>query len=413
MTVSLICFLAETSSQAAAYSASSHASASYGVSRPDMTAVGYAKGNCGHCHEQHASVGGSELASLTGAQDSLVFEESNISQSANFCFNCHGNGGTAYQTGGFITNRSYSYRAGGYSDAIFNIEQAFDDIVQGSTHNLADVVTFSAGKVWNFTSGSNGCAVCHDPHVVQGDPANASNSPKSWDRRGYLITRPSQHPTTDPWGDDAGENMDDYSLAYQAPYRNGSTIEYEPDGSTITQDGSNMADYNTFCLDCHQYEVESTTTTSAHPGTPGGKLTAIDWDNEKHGKGGGDVEIGVNPPYLTGNGSLGYVLSCLDCHEPHGSPNLYLLREEANGAALSGIISNSTEFKRLCERCHGNDWQAVHHTETDKSYTEIGDCDNCHGGDPQNCGRCHFHGGTSGSHGVNQTTEGGINRRTF
>jgi hypothetical protein len=51
-----------------------------------------------------------------------------------------------------------------------------------------------------------------------------------------------------------------------------------------------------------------------------------------------------------------YVLCCTDCHEPHGSPNEFLLRTEVNGR--TGISTEPPEYydhgqwEDLCDSCH-------------------------------------------------------------
>jgi len=400
-----LCVLSTKVHAANEYKNSTHGNTTYGVSRPDMVTAGYSRGNCAHCHEQHASFGGIEPAPATGPKGFLLFDAANTSQTTNFCFDCHGTG-TAYQTGGHVTNRSYSYRAGNWSaDTLSNIKDAF---AQSSAHNLADIVTFAAGKAWNFSTGSNACAVCHNPHVVGGDPANAPALAKSAGTRGWPVTRASQGKTTWPanlWGDGAGEKMSNYTARYQAPYRFGSAAAYEPDGS-VTQNGSNLSDFNTFCTDCHNSTNTIYSTNLAR------NLRTIDWNNEKHGQGNADVWIDVLAPYSSGAGGLGYVLSCLDCHEPHGSTNIFLLRREVNGAVLSGAVSTTPNLSRLCERCHSNGWQAMHHSNNDRAYS-LSMCGACHGGYPQDCGRCHYHGAISGSGGIQSCAYAPAARRTF
>ncbi|HDL98909.1 MAG TPA: hypothetical protein ENH16_04925, partial [Desulfobacteraceae bacterium] len=44
------------------YLNSVHGNNTIGVNRSTMAAAGYARGNCAHCHEQHASVNGSTPA---------------------------------------------------------------------------------------------------------------------------------------------------------------------------------------------------------------------------------------------------------------------------------------------------------------------------------------------------------------
>jgi len=265
-----------------------------------------------------------------------------------------------------------------------------------SSHNLADITTFAAGKSWNFSATSNACGVCHDPHVVQGDPANypvTGGSAKTSGTRGWLTTRPSEHPTTNLWGDGAGEKMSDYTASYQAPLRFASPYPagaiYEPDGSATTN-GSNLTDINTFCLDCHANAVDSTGTTSFNPGTTAGKLSAINWaTGDRHGKTTSAETINLLSPYTS---NTSYVLSCTDCHEPHGSPSLTLIRREVNNGTVlatgAAQETGNTQWASLCERCHGNSTAigAAHHA------TGIGAC-LCHGSpmyDP--CTDCHYHG---------------------
>ena len=399
--------------QAGSYLLSAHGDSANGVSRTSTAALGYAQGNCAHCHEPHASIQGSEPAPADGSPSSfLLFTTPFTNQSTSLCFDCHVDTGSR-QTGGAITNRSYAYRAGGWtSDTLNDVQESFAFTSPGSSHNLSDIQTFIASQSWGYAADANPCVACHNPHAAQGDPENAPNAAKSSTTRGWLISLPSQH-GGNPWplwGDDASERMNSYTSAYQAPYRFGSTSTYEPDGST-TQDGANLTDFVTFCTDCHN------ATNTIYSTNLGRNLRQIDWANEKHGLGSADEYIDMLPPYTAGSGSLGYVLSCLDCHEPHGSSNPYLLRQEVNGGALAGAITTTTgsTFSYLCERCHDNTtntWQDIHHFTNDSAYARRA-CSTCHGGYPQDCSRCHYHGAITGSGGVNQTDYSPFNRRTF
>ncbi|MCJ7769279.1 MAG: cytochrome c3 family protein [Dehalococcoidales bacterium] len=355
------------------YNNSAHGDTSYGVDRTSTSQ--YTEGNCAHCHEQHASIDGGTPADplpktgqAAGPDSYLLFNANHTSQTANFCFDCH-RGAVAsgsYQTGDLF-NRSYSYRAGDYSD------DSLDDILEAfsstSAHNLGNIVTAITDQ-WGYTANSNPCAACHNPHVVQGDPANLPNSPKTISTtRGWPMTRPSEHGSLVAddifWGDGSGEKMSDYvgALTYKAPYRYGTDentdpLEYEPDGST-TATGTNLTDYVSFCLDCH-----SSSLTSATLGT----TKVINWDTSLHGK----IDSGYAtdaadrlPPY---NVTANYVLSCTDCHEPHGSPNFkYLLRKEVNGATSAVTENTWAAWVTFCCKCHVQD-----HTKSS------GICTNCH-----------------------------------
>lgn len=415
----------------------------YGVKRnPTLVPQldGYSRGNCAHCHEQHASIGGAEPTPTGGPSGYELFYSNYVSQTDDFCFKCHTDL-SSYQTGGLI-NRSYSYRAGGYtSDTLNDILEAFSFTSPDSSHDLGDIRTFITAQSWGYTTDSNPCCACHNPHRAQGDPANAGSATKSSGTRGWPVSRPSQHSTDNNawglWGDGTGEKMSDYvsGLRYQAPYRNSSTNAYEPDGST-TQDGSNLTDYATFCQDCHSSSMTGSPYNLSH--------TPIDWATsagDKHGKRAANATSGnyidIDNPYSNTYGGQ-YVLSCTDCHEPHGAPNVMLIRKEVNRAVLSGTISTITppagactptfpsgskELGYLCNRCHeddadagvgsANEWQHVHHDSSDAPYGG-GMCNDCHSGsgmtrNPINCNCCHFHGSTDSAAPSSRRT----NRRTF
>ncbi len=406
------------------YLNSAHGNSSYGVSRSSTGS--YPRGLCANCHEQHASIGGSEPSPAGGPDGYLLFDTNFTSQTAGLCFDCHTDT-SSYQVGGSIINRSYSFRAGGWtSDTLNDILEAFSYTSPGTSHNLSDISNFISGR-WNYTSDSNPCAACHNPHAAQGDPPNAPNSAKSAATRGWPVSRPSLHSRDNNawglWGDDAGEKMSDFvgALMYQAPYRYGSTTTFEPDGST-TQDGSNLTDFATFCTDCHN------PSNTIYSTTLGRNLKPIDWvttggesGGDKHGINGATVGIAVDPPFSPSNYGQ-YVLSCTDCHEPHGSPNRYLIRKEVNGSLLAGTVGSGTKsFGYLCRQCHIDDndynggtvnsWEYLHHLSADAPYVQMS-CSNCHGsgggGTPINCFNCHFHGSDDSWAGSRAT-----NRRTF
>jgi hypothetical protein len=412
--------------RAGSYLSSSHGNINYGVNRSSISALGYSRGNCAHCHEQHASIDGSEPAPSSGSpSDYALFYDNYVNQTDGVCFQCHTDTGS-YQTGGLV-NRSYSYRAGGWIlDTLNDILEAFSFTSPGSSHNLDDIRTFIDGR-WGYTASSNPCVACHNPHAATGDPANAPNSPKSSANRGYPVSLPSQHSKDTNawglWGDDPGEKMSDYTPNYQAPYRYNSTTVYEPDGST-TQNGSNLTDFVTFCTDCHN------NVNTIYSTTLGRNLRTIDWSQEKHGQLDGTTEVSTDPPY---NSQIGKVLACTDCHEPHGSPNQVLIRNEVNGDVLTATITTITssdctapyndankEIGYLCQRCHKDDydfdtacqpnrWYFIHHSGVsgDPPYSAAM-CTSCHSsgtGPPGcnasvtsiNCNCCHYHGSnTSG-----------------
>lgn len=127
------------------YLNSAHGNSTYGVNRTSLSTFGYSQGNCVHCHEQHASIGGAEPNPTGGPDKYALFSNSfNTSktikpylQSDSICFYCHIGTGT-YQTSAFF-NYSYSYTFGGCSSTDCPTANIFDAFNGLSYHNLYDI----------------------------------------------------------------------------------------------------------------------------------------------------------------------------------------------------------------------------------------------------------------------------------
>jgi cytochrome c553 len=373
---------------------SAHGSSEYGVKR---NATGfpsdYARGLCAHCHEQHASIGGAEPVpnSPAGPDFYLLFQnlwESPI-QSNLFCFGCHKES-DSYQTGGHIFNYSYSHQGGGDTDTCpDSIYRAFQFVQNngqsqpnclsnipsnvGSSHMLKDIRDETLRGKWGFSStGSqvDACSGCHNPHKAKKD---------------FPCSLPSAHANIyawEVWGDDSSEKMNIYTPYYWAPRRVGGG--YEPDGS-FTQNGSNVPNYVTLCTNCHNATnvIKSTRL--------GRNLFRINWGaggdfhgtrprNDGPGDKSGDEEFGdLLEPYKVGSSYTynNYVLSCTDCHEPHGSPNEFLLRKAVNGASV-GIISGNGLWSEWCANCHSFSFSAPTMTHPPPSGNDCFSAGGCH-----------------------------------
>lgn len=95
------------------YTVSAHGNTSYGVNRQGLSSFGYSIGNCAHCHEQHASINGSEPAPAGGSPTKYeLFTGIGQSQNSRFCYNCHQDSGASVQNS-MPAQYSYSYSAGG------------------------------------------------------------------------------------------------------------------------------------------------------------------------------------------------------------------------------------------------------------------------------------------------------------
>lgn len=402
-----LCLILPDRASSGPYLSSAHGGQNGTITGVQRTSVsGYAAGNCVHCHEQHASIGGSEPVPIGGAPSKYELLANNFSgkttnlyaQSDSVCFYCHIVTGT-YQSPVFY-NYSYSITFGGNPDITPN--NIFNTFNSTSYHNLYDVFRFITGlsgshlNFSNFPSDSNPCSGCHNIHIAKrscGKPSGSFDTTKS------AISKPSDH--SNLWGDDAGEKMSNYTTGYQAPY-NSAIPTYEPDGSAIS-DPSKLPDYVTFCTDCHNATNTINSTLLVR------SLYKFNWANENHG--------GYAATYcsLSGTSLLSspydgltrcgqYVLTCTDCHEPHGAPNNFLTRKWVNNGTVT-VTNNGSgngpdgrankEWVWLCGRCHTglnyNDGLTPHHGAN----TGLG-CTTCHpGGNYRNCKDCHFHGNSS------------------
>jgi hypothetical protein len=348
--------------QAGTYTISAHGDVNTGVYRSDLASVGYSKGNCAHCHEQHASIEGTEQTPINGNGSvfSLFSDTFNTlkitkpyDQEDVFCFYCHSTL-SSLQDGGSMINYDYANTFAGASNGPTSIMDAFNQPgeTDASYHNLYDIWKFAKDEFSYFTEYSDPCTACHNPHLARRNKENKRDSSYA------CISKPTEH--DDQWGDDADEQMNDYSAIYQAPYYSGSTSTYEPDAVSVGDaDGSLTPDYNSFCMDCHDQVIYSTTL--------GRDMVALDWSSaggdlvsagDKHGSNNATVDVVSRPPY----GVLpGYVLSCLDCHEPHGSPNAYLIRRSINGQSLGVTIGSGKDGSargNQCRQCHKDDYEA-------------------------------------------------------
>ncbi len=386
-------------SWAGGYLSSAHGNSDYGVNR---NAISASTGNCLHCHEMHASIYGIEPSPQdNGPHSFTLFSPGYVSQTDIFCLKCHD--GSATVSSRIINNYFYAYRAGGDSNLglINNLKDMITlNLTIGnhtivSVHDMGSVLNFicDPNRGWKFSCDTPPCVGCHNPHYVQKDEKTTTTA------RGWLVSRPSQHGTSNYlWGDQNGEKMRDFAGAftYQAPYRYGSNTLYEPDGSLVA-DGSNLTDFPSFCLDCH-----------AQNAITNYGVNKIDWSSttgDKHGLFPADNGTLLRPPYDANNPTGQYVLSCLDCHEPHGAFNLMLIRSEVNGEELEVDITDnaSKQWGYLCRRCHLDDylagqgninnWEYVHHIAPDRPYIKWR-CSGCHGMPwrPIACSKCHYHG---------------------
>ena len=381
---------------------SAHGNTGYGVNRsgtecPPGTPC--PTGACAHCHDTFDD-------SICGENPLMLFYEEYISKSDMLCFQCHR---TVDLGPGVVGNEPYCVNFGGRSSitGYTSVKKEFTNnnskpAACGSRHNLNRVqfIIKDNKNEWGFNSNPIPCLACHPSHAAQRSHPVADVS--GGGKLNTAIRRVIHYKSTDPayllWGDDVGERMSDYATSngatYQAPYYGDtSRAKFEPSGNASPSDGSDLPDYVTFCLDCHKDEQKD-------PDNGSRTVKAIDWSAEIHGAApsnpGYYVEGFVKsssfrPPYVSGGGP-NYILSCLDCHEPHGtSRRLHLIRRMINGqlvAAQSTVdpleeaCDQPTDWAEICEKCHLISDPADH--------LSWGGCTSCHVADPIGG----WHGGT-------------------
>jgi hypothetical protein len=195
------------------YLDSAHGDISYGVNRSSIAAFGYSIGNCTHCHEQHASIGGAEPVPTGGPDNYELFMPLWVSppQSNEFCFGCH-TGVSSLQSSWARTNYNYSKWAGGdNNNCPSSIYESFQFVTNagvsklncgsnvGASHMLRNIRNTISGN-WNFSSNTSyvdPCSGCHNPHRAKRDPHLTGGTPTRTDGSGNLIvssvSRPSRH----------------------------------------------------------------------------------------------------------------------------------------------------------------------------------------------------------------------------
>lgn len=399
------------------YLNSAHGSPKNGVSRRETAKVGFARANCSHCHDFH---GGTEISGAgAGSEEAYSyslyapnFDPRNRSgiftETSNICFSCHNTQGSAQQ----VPGKNFSQSMG--CSTLQGPTDTLGEFNQISRHNLYDIWKFlssdSESYPW-FNEQSNPCSACHNPHLAR----SKSKNPHALNIT--TLSKPSDHFSL--WS----QSMEStYSTKYESPLCSG-TGNREPAATQRNDVARNtMIDYVSFCTDCHNDN------TTLYSSVLERNLVQIDWSNngDIHGSRNASTSFVVKPPYLT-NSPKNYVLSCLDCHEPHGSSNTALLRNWVNGGKLLGTISTSialppgtgndtqnVDMGFLCMRCHEQDvdtgtnadnppqWQILHHGTTESPYTATTDCESCHELEagtgsaplPIECVNCHFHGST-------------------
>ncbi len=134
--------------------------------------------------------------------------------------------------------------------------------------------------------------------------------------------------------------------------------------STMTdpKDGQTTLNYVGFCNRCHDnvppegvvlplsiINIKSNYESNPPDDIPGGIDETGDWHGVKTGTGWGGT---LQAPYSRGLSAL----LCSDCHESHGSSNIYHFKETVNGkTGISVTDSSGKGADALCTACHSTD----------------------------------------------------------
>ncbi|WP_456433655.1 hypothetical protein [Thermosulfuriphilus sp.] len=348
---------------AGSYTGSAHGHGASGVNRDSIQAQGYSVGNCAHCHEMHASIGGGEPNPFNNGPSPLALFASEEA----LCFYCHG---------------SVSHNVPSLSK---DIESQFTKtyrhpVERGGRHTVSKLENAADLGASNRHAE---CADCHNPHTI-----------------GYPGTAYHQYNTVNPADNNLVSNLlkgvwgvepNWPSTSWTVPT---SFSELRP--TTANPSGGAAKEYQV-CLKCHSYyafgaaENTSTGVTTIPNVTGEYYLTDQALEFAPYNKSGHPVVVTLNnrpgsdsPRALIASTNGGRLKSpwsqavgdqtmwCSDCHGddastgpegPHASNTKYMLadgytwplRPDTGKFWTLGDVLNDRgnwQTKLLCAKCH-------------------------------------------------------------
>jgi cytochrome c553 len=256
-----------------------------GASHNDSAAIGCVGCHVGHGSSQHSLLDPDPPAFPAGANPSNF--------DTDFCINCHDNDGPSAKDIAAQFDTGTDYRVTG---------------MNGELNNQRHDVTYDDQV--NYSSSALACNDCHSPHIDND-------------------TDPVRHP-------DTGAVLPTFAITGSW---NGGSYDSGGNSDPSNPEGGGSVtepDYIQFCLACHDgtpagnsagaYDIGSSYVTSR-----GGK---------RHGNGDGSTGTGIGkgnlkPPWTTAADyaanqdpvNVYAALNCTTCHGPHGTGNIYSLRE--------------------------------------------------------------------------------------
>ncbi len=336
----------------------------------------YGVGNCGHCHEQHASLQGSEPVPVDGSPSQVLA----FNPPGTLCLYCHDGVRVPRDIKTQFT-KTYRHPAG--------------DISYAGRHTLSGLETGKNGAPFRDSSRHAECNDCHDPHTAQlGHQIFDTLAPQNNNLVSKVLlnvwgVEPTSYPAN--WGVPT-------SFTEQKP----ATKEYQ------------------ICFKCHSYyALQAGTGVSTITGPSGGLITdqarEVNPNNLSYHPvvaGTGNYPLltsRLGPPWNTTSGVGVQTMYCSDCHGdddtsqplgPHGSNNKFMLKSGTWPAKANGTLwklSDRTNTALFCKMCHplgganvggswgGRSWgtstgadNAVHANNRHQGYT----CVACHSAVP-------------------------------
>lgn len=295
---------------------------------------------CSTCHDQHNHTKGTPFMRRSPAGGAL-------------CAECHGAWDIADAGNGTWTGSALSHPAGiAYpASAVFHSQPLDAD---GSPQEAANEGTATGGSTTSLVDTS-----------------------KTWgDLTGQVVRFTS--------GANAGVTAAATSMtgvtqvnfaALASPVAAGDAYEVDRDGNTtnnIALDNAGSWSYttgNVECLSCHDlhYGDSNSTTAIADVGGGDGNLLRRA-NNDESCDGCHDVVIHNSNTTSTKYGTWGTAWTCRSCHTPHGSRNIYLLKETITtpnsgdlpvdfrnmntGVEANGLVDSANPGRGPCEVCH-------------------------------------------------------------
>jgi len=334
--------------QAGAYADSAHGDASNGVDRSGSESLygNYAPGNCAHCHEQHASLGGAEPAPGSSVSEYLLAASGN-----NLCAVCHGSadgnlptGDVASQTtdtSGHDPATSYIGKSGTISatcvdchDVHTALDTTHSEAVDGNTASGVlknvygiqadwtgqDPGTPSSGEallppVYSATESIitkeyELCLKCHSSYAF----TDAQLSAIGWSDQGKEFNpfNSSFHPVTEhtanqPWNNQFLQG--NYGNAMKSPWN---TL------ANIDRNGDLIPDARMHCSDCHGDDLGRAVGPHGSNSTYILKATGNALCESCH-----NTLAGTNTTNFLDhkiNGHVGNAMGCLGCHGGYVDP---------------------------------------------------------------------------------------------